>query len=149
VQRENALLKIANLVFTGGPSLHEARRHRHPDVHLFPSSVDREHFARAADPALAADEVRLLSRPRLGYVGVVDERLDLDLLRTMALERPEWQLCIVGPVAKIDPGSLPHLPNVHYYGQRRYDELPAFIAGFDVCLMPFAHIESTRFISPT
>ena len=149
VQRENALLKVANLVFTGGPSLHEARRHRHPHVHLFPSSVDREHFARASDPGPAADEVRLLSRPRLGYVGVVDERLDLELLRAMAVERPEWQVCVVGPVAKIDAAALPRLPNIHYFGQRRYDELPGFIAGFDVCLMPFAHNESTRFISPT
>jgi glycosyltransferase involved in cell wall biosynthesis len=149
VQRENALLKIANVVFTGGPSLHEARRHRHPSVHLFPSSVDRPHFARALDERITAPEVRAMPRPRLGYFGVIDERLDAALLGAVATLRPEWQLCMVGPTAKVDVAALPHPPNVHWLGQRSYAELPSFLAGWDVCMLPFAHNEATRYISPT
>ncbi|HSV18264.1 MAG TPA: NAD(P)-binding protein [Casimicrobiaceae bacterium] len=148
-QRETALLTMANLVFAGGPSLYEARRNRHPSVHAFPSSVDASHFARARDTGATSAEVAGLPRPRLGYFGVLDERLDLSLLRTMAEERPDWQICLVGPTAKIDAGSLPHAPNLHYFGQRRYEDLPGMLAGWDVCLLPFARNEATRFISPT
>jgi len=149
VQRENALLRVANVVFAGGPSLYETRRSRHLHVHHFPNSVDREHFARAADVAIAHVEVKALPRPRLGFFGVLDERLDIALLRAIADARPEWEISMVGPVRKIDPATLPHPPNVHYFGQRAYDELPAFLAGWDVAIMPFAHNDATRFINPT
>ena len=149
VQRENALLRVANVVFCGGPSLFEARRARRSDVHHLPNSVERDHFAHATNPALAHTDLKLLSRPRLGYCGVIDERLDLDLFRTMANARPEWEICLVGPVARIDVGLLPRAPNLHYFGRRRYDELPAFLAGWDVALLPFARTDATRFANPT
>ena len=149
VQRENALMRVANVVFTGGPSLFESRRSRHRSVHLFPSSVDRDHFARGTDVALTHPEVKALARPRLGFFGVLDERLDVDLLRDVAAKRPEWEICLVGPVFKIDPVTLPRAPNLHYYGQRGYDELPQFLAGWDIAMLPFAHNDATRFISPT
>ncbi len=146
LQRESALLRAADLVFTGGPSLYEAKRGRHPAVHCFPSSVDAAHFAQGAGehPLQAA-----LPRPRLGWCGVIDERLDLDLLAQVADARPQWQLVMVGPVVKIDPGSLPRRPNLHWLGQQDYGALPAFIQGWDCCLLPFALNEATRFISPT
>ncbi|HJU24974.1 MAG TPA: glycosyltransferase, partial [Casimicrobiaceae bacterium] len=149
VQRESALLRVANVVFTGGPSLFDARRTRHFNVHHFPSSVDRDHFARGGDVAIAHPEVKALSRPRLGYFGVIDERLDYPLIEAIAKARPEWEICLVGPTAKIDPATLPHAPNLHYFGQRKYAELPAFLAGWDVAVLPFAHNDATRFISPT
>jgi protoporphyrinogen oxidase/glycosyltransferase involved in cell wall biosynthesis len=149
VQRENALLRIANVVFCGGPSLYEARRARHCYVHLFPSSVDREHFARGADAANTHAEVKALGRPRLGFFGVLDERLDIDLLAGIAERRPEWEICMVGPVLKIDEATLPRAPNLHYFGQRDYAELPAFLAGWDLAILPFARNEATRCISPT
>jgi protoporphyrinogen oxidase/glycosyltransferase involved in cell wall biosynthesis len=149
VQRESALLRVANVVFCGGPSLHDARRERHGNVHLFPSSVDRDHFARGAASSAAHPEVKALARPRLGFFGVIDERFDTELLRALAERRPEWELCMVGPVVKIDPATLPQAPNLHYFGPRAYAELPAFLAGWDVALMPFARNDSTRFISPT
>lgn len=146
LQRENALLKAADLVFTGGPSLYEAKRGRHPAVHCFPSSVDAAHFAQGAgDHPLQSR----LPRPRLGWCGVIDERLDLDLVAQVADARPQWQLVMVGPVAKIDPGSLPRRPNIHWLGQQDYGALPALIQGWDCCLLPFALNEATRFISPT
>jgi glycosyltransferase involved in cell wall biosynthesis len=146
LQRESALLRAADLVFTGGPSLHEAKRGRHPRVHCFPSSVDARHFARAAQdhPLQAA-----LPHPRLGWCGVIDERVDLALVATLADAHPDWQLVMVGPIVKIDPGSVPRRPNIHWLGQRSYDELPEFISGWDICLLPFALNEATRYISPT
>jgi protoporphyrinogen oxidase/glycosyltransferase involved in cell wall biosynthesis len=149
VQRENALFKIADLVFTGGRSLFHAKRNRHPAVHCFPSSVDRDHFAAAADPGIEADVQRPLPRPRLGFFGVIDERLDVHLLERLAASHPDWQIVMVGPVVKIDPASLPRGPNLHYLGQQPYGALPQFLAGWDVCLLPFAMNESTRYISPT
>jgi UDP-galactopyranose mutase len=148
-QRENALMRVANVVFAAGPSLFDARRPRHAHVHLFPSSVDCDHFGRASDVASMPPEVKALARPRLGFCGVLDERLDLGLLRAVATRRPEWEICMVGPVVKIDPLSLPRLPNVHYLGERRYRDLPAFLAGFDIAMLPFAHNDATRLISPT
>jgi UDP-galactopyranose mutase len=153
VAREAELMELADVVFTGGPSLYRAKRGRHPNVHCFTSSVDAEHFGRARAgrpdaPDEPADQ-RNLPHPRLGYYGVIDERLDLPLLAALADAHPEWQLVLVGPVVKIDPAALPRRANIHYTGQRRYDELPAYLAGWDVCLLPFALNDSTRFISPT
>ena len=147
IARENALFDTVDLVFTGGRSLYESKRNRHDDVHCFPSSVDHSHFGQTglADHADQAP----LPHPRLGYYGVIDERLDLDLVAALADAHADWQIVMVGPVAKIAPESLPRRPNLHWMGQRRYDELPSFLAGWDVCLMPFALNASTRFISPT
>lgn len=149
VQRENALLAMANVVFTASPTLHDARVGRNPEVHLVRSGVDRAHFARAIDARIAAPQVRSCARPRLVYCGVIDERIDLALLRGIAASRPEWELCIVGPVARIDPATLPQAPNLHYFGAQRYDDLPAFLAGCDIALLPFTREAATRFVCPT
>ncbi len=150
--REEALLKRADLVFTGGASLYEAKRGRHPRVFCFPSSVDGGHFGRArpaAPPLEPPAEQDGLPGPRLGFFGVLDERLDLEVLSALAEAHPEWQIELVGPTVKIDPATLPQAPNLHYRGQRPYEDLPRFLAGWDVCLLPFALNEATRFISPT
>ncbi|HET9253340.1 MAG TPA: glycosyltransferase [Candidatus Eisenbacteria bacterium] len=147
-ERERELLAHADTVFTGGPSLYRAKRDRHPFVHCLPSSVDARHFAKAKRAADAPDQADL-PRPRLGFFGVIDERMDLGVLDALASHRPRWQIVMVGPVVKIDPASLPKRPNLHYLGQRSYAELPHYLAGWDVCLMPFARNDSTKFISPT
>ena len=149
LQRETALLNLADLVFAGGPSLYEAKRARHAHVHCFPSSVDVGHFARALARTDSHPAQSGLGRPRLGFYGVIDERLDTALVAALADAHPEWQVVMVGPVLKIDPASLPLRANLHYLGQRSYDELPALLAGWDLCLLPFALNEATRFISPT
>jgi hypothetical protein len=149
LQRESALLNIADLVFTGGPSLYEAKKDRHANAHCFSSSVDARHFRQALDEAISHPEQANIAGPRLGFYGVIDERFDTDLVRQMAAAHPEWQIVLVGPVVKIDPAELPRAANVHYMGQRNYDELPKFLAGWDVCLLPFAMNDSTKFISPT
>ncbi|RZL35611.1 MAG: glycosyltransferase family 1 protein [Rubrivivax sp.] len=154
-QRESALMQQAALVLTGGPSLYEARKHLHPNIHCFCSSVDADHFSPASldsGSALAQRARELqgdLARPRLGFFGVIDERLDIGLVDAVAERHPEWQLVMVGPVAKIDPASLPKRANIRWLGMQPYELLPYLLAGWDVALMPFALNESTRFISPT
>jgi UDP-galactopyranose mutase len=146
---ERELLERAEVVFTGGYSLWEAKRDRHGNIHPFPSSVDRQHFARARLGDASPPDQAAIAGPRLGFYGVVDERMDLDLLAAVADARPGWSLVIVGPVVKIDPATLPPRPNLHFLGGKAYDELPAYLSGWDVALMPFAVNEATRFISPT
>ena len=147
--REAELLDLADVVFTGGWSLYEAKRGKHPNIHPFPSSVDREHFAAARTALPEPPEQAATPRPRLGFYGVIDERLDLQLLAELADAHPEWTLVMVGPVVKIDPAALPQRANILYPGGATYAELPAWLAGWDVALMPFAINEATRFISPT
>ncbi|HEX5342258.1 MAG TPA: NAD(P)-binding protein [Duganella sp.] len=149
LQRETALLKMADLVFTGGPSLYEAKRARHHHAHCFPSSVDAIHFQQALDRGNGHPAQAEIPRPRLGYYGVIDERFDASLLAALADAQPDWQLVMVGPVVKIDPATLPQRQNIHYLGQQPYEALPHFLAGWDVCLLPFAINDATRFISPT
>ncbi|HEX8446076.1 MAG TPA: UDP-galactopyranose mutase [Sphingomonas sp.] len=149
LQLEQRLFEQADLVFTGGHSLYEAKQDRHRNIHPFPSSVDVAHFAAARrDGATPADQAAL-PRPRFGFYGVVDERMDLDLLATLADARPDWSIVIVGPVVKISADDLPRRANLHYLGGKSYAELPDYLRGWDVALMPFAINEATRFISPT
>jgi UDP-galactopyranose mutase len=146
---EDDLFDLADVVFTGGPSLYEHKRHKHGNIHSFPSSVDVAHFRKArADHADPADQ-HAIARPRIGFTGVIDERFDIELLRGVAEMRPDWQYVMVGPVVKIDPATLPNAPNIHYLGPKSYDELPAYLAGWDVAMLPFARNDATRFISPT
>ncbi len=148
-EREQELLARADIVFTGGQTLYESKRHSHPNVHAFPSSVDVDHFARGRVRQPDPDDQAHIPHPRLGFFGVVDERMDLELLRQVAAARPDWHLVIVGPVVKIDPSALPVAANIHYLGPKSYEELPSYLAGWDVALLPFARNDATRFISPT
>jgi len=149
LELEQELIDKADIVFTGGTSLYEAKKDRHDNVHCLPSSVDRAHFAKARaelfDPADQED----LPLPRLGFYGVIDERFDTELLDKVAQMRPQWSFVMVGPVVKISEDELPKRPNIHYLGGKTYAELPAYLSGWDVALMPFAMNESTQFISPT
>lgn len=147
--REAELLVSCDLVFTGGPSLYRHKKDRHPDVHCFPSSVDAKHFGKGGRGMPEAADQADIPHPRLGYFGVIDERIDLPLIEAMADARPDWHIVMVGPVAKIDEKQLPRRENIHYFGMRSYDELPTYLAGWDVCLLPFARNDATRMISPT
>ena len=148
-EREAELLGCADLVFTGGHSLYESKRNLHPNIHLFPSSIEVSHFRQARHLIQEPLDQQLLPRPRLGFFGVIDERFDIELLDNIARERPDWQFVVVGPVVKIDHEELPKHPNIHYTGRRAYEELPAYLSGWDVAMLLFARNESTRFISPT
>lgn len=146
---EAELFRRADLVFTGGQSLYESKVNQHPNVYAFPSSVDVAHFAQARTLQEApADQVNI-PYPRLGFCGVIDEGIDIELLRGIADARPDWHLVIVSPVVKIDPASLPQRENIHYLGGKNYQQLPEYLAGWDLAMLPFARNKATRFISPT
>jgi UDP-galactopyranose mutase len=147
--REAELMRLADLVFTGGQSLFEAKVGRHSDLHVFPSSIEFGHFAQARTHSAEPEDQARIAHPRIGFCGVIDERMDLELLDGMATLRPDYQFIMIGPVVKIDPSSLPKHPNIHYLGGKSYKELPSYMAGWDAAMLPFAHNESTRFISPT
>lgn len=149
VEMERKLMERADVVFTGGYSLWEAKRQQHANVHAMPSSVDIAHFAAARQSLPEPADQAGIAHPRLGFFGVIDERFDIALVQAMAQQRPDWQIVLVGPVVKIDPATLPRMPNIHYLGGKRYEELPSYLSGWDVALMPFALNESTRYISPT
>jgi len=150
IDNEAELFRRADVVFTGGMSLYEAKRNRHANVHGLPSSIDFDHFSKArrmrdAEPADQA----AIPHPRLGFFGVIDERMDIDLVAAVADLRPDWHLVMIGPVVKIDPATLPQRANIHWLGGKSYSDLPRYLSGWDVGFMPFALGESTRFISPT
>ncbi|HYW21933.1 MAG TPA: UDP-galactopyranose mutase [Nodularia sp. (in: cyanobacteria)] len=147
-QYEAELFRRANLVFTGGQSLYESKVNQHPNIYAFPSSVDVAHFAQARNIEEPADQAHI-PHPRLGFFGVIDERMDIELLRGIAQARPDWHLVIIGPVVKVDPAILPQGENIHYLGSKDYKQLPAYLAGWDLAMLPFARNEATRFISPT
>ncbi len=141
---QSQTLRLADLVFTGGRSIDAGVRRRSvAPVHLFPSGVEPEHYEPARTMRTARD------RPVAGYVGVIDERLDLELIRGLAERLPDWDIEMVGPIFKVHPKSLPQAPNLRYPGMQPYERLPDVMGGFDVALMPFALTEATRSISPT
>jgi len=148
-EREEELFSRADLVFTGGYSLFKSKRQKHPEVFLLPSSIDKDHFSRARQPGSEPFEQSMIPHPRMGFFGVIDERMDIDLVDQLAVNRPDWHFVFIGPVVKISPDSLPTHTNLHFLGARTYDQLPEYIAHWDLAIMPFAINEATRFISPT
>src|SRR5690625_637715 len=148
-EREPQLMQAADILFTGGRALYAARAHRHDNIHAFPSGVDVAHFHAARGMLPEPADQASIKAPKLGYFGVIDERLDLELLSEVAAARPGWAFIMIGPVVKISEADLPRLPNIHWLGQRDYQMLPAYLSGWDVALMPFAINDATRFISPT
>jgi UDP-galactopyranose mutase len=149
LENERRLFDIADLVFTGGQSLYEAKKGRHRAVYAFPSSVDVLHFSKARAITEEADEQLNIPHPRIGFAGVIDERMDLELLADIAGLKPEWHFVMIGPIVKISESDLPRRYNIHYLGMQQYEKLPEFLAGWDAAMMPFALNESTKFISPT
>lgn len=149
VQMERLLMQRADVVFTGGQSIYEAKRRLHKAIHAFPSSIDVAHFHKARKPGKDPADQAQIPHPRVGFAGVIDERLDVELLAEAAAKMPDVQFVMIGPVVKIDPADLPRLPNIHWLGPKPYAELPAYLGHWDMGWMPFALNEATRYISPT
>lgn len=149
IDLEAELMKRADVVFTGGHSLFEAKKNNHHNIHAFPSSIDYTHFSQARSRLVEPDDQINIPHPRIGFYGVIDERFNIDLLAQMADLKPDFHFVIVGPVVKIDPRTLPRRTNIHYLGKKDYHALPLYLAGWDCAMMPFALNDSTKFISPT
>ncbi|NIJ52123.1 glycosyltransferase [Dyadobacter arcticus] len=146
---EQQLLAKADIVFTGGVSLYEAKKASHHNIHPFPSSIDKAHFQAARTTVAEPLDQASINGIKLGFYGVIDERFDQQLIKRIAKKRPEWHMMLIGPVVKINPAELPVADNIHYLGAKTYQELPAYLAGWDAALIPFLLNESTRYISPT
>lgn len=146
---EKILLMQADIVFTGGYSLYHSKKHQHPNVVPFPSSIDKKHFRRARKKLADPSDQRHLTHPRFGFFGVLDERFDISLINEVAEKRPEWNFILVGPIVKIDPATLPKRNNVLCLGGKKYEELPSYLANWDIAMISFALNESTKYISPT
>lgn len=148
LKNENTLFKMADVVFTGGYHLYEFKKNRHHNIHPIPSSIDQAHFESGLGSEDPVDQAQI-PFPRVGFFGVLDERLNIELLDGLAQKMPDYHFIMIGPVVKIDPATLPRHENIHYLGQKSYEELPLYLAHWDVAFLPFAKNESTRFISPT
>ena len=146
---EAELFRRADLVFTGGESLYKVKCLQHSSVHCFPSSIDQKFFQTARNITCDPKDQASIPHPRLGYAGVIDERMDMELLSSIAAARPDWHMVMIGPVVKIQDSDLARGPNIHYLGEKPYAELPSYLSGWDIGMLPFAINESTRFISPT
>ncbi len=150
---ESELLQKADVVFTGGHTIYQFKKHRHHNIHPFPSSIDKAHFMKGRlkgpEAPIEPEDQKNIPHPRLGFYGVIDERFDIELIRQVADARPQWHFVLIGPIVKIDPATLPKNANIHYPGGKKYDELPQYLSGWDIALIPFAINESTKFISPT
>ena len=149
INQEKYLMAHADVIFTGGKSLYESKKQFHDNVHCFPSSVDQPHFAQALNGILIPDDVVNLQSPIVGYYGLIDERIDLELLHQAAIKLPNVSFVMIGPLAKIEESDLPKEPNIHYLGMKSYDELPHYLKAFDIAMMPFALNDATKYISPT
>ncbi len=146
---EQELFQRADIVFTGGNNLFKEKQSQHKNIYSFPSSIDKAHFLKAREPNEDVEDQSTIPHPRIGFYGVIDERFDIELIRQAADARPDWHFILVGPVIKIDPDTLPQNENIHYLGSKTYAELPVYLSGWDIALIPFALNEATRFISPT
>jgi UDP-galactopyranose mutase len=148
-QLELQLLQKADVVFTGGQGLYEAKKNQHHNIYPFPSSIDFNHFFQARTLKVDPQDQEDIPHPRFGFYGVIDERMDLQLLNEIAMARNDWHFVLIGPVVKVNESDLPRRDNIHYLGKKEYSELPSYLSGWDIAIMPFALNESTRYISPT
>jgi len=146
---EKELFRKAQLVFTGGYTLYQSNKNQHHNIHCFASSIDKEHFLKARIHTEEPEDQKHIPYPRFGYYGVIDERFDIELIREAALQKPDWHFILIGPVVKISYDDLPHMPNIHYLESKTYQQLPEYVSGWDIAMVPFAINESTRYISPT
>jgi glycosyltransferase involved in cell wall biosynthesis len=150
IENEKELLEKADIVFTGGYELWTRKRQQHANSHFFGCGVEYDHFSKAQQETTEIPEdARDIARPVLGWFGVIDERMDYDLVAEMAAKKPEWNFVMAGPVVKVSFDDLPKAPNIHWLGQKDYAVLPNYCKAFDVCMMCFAINEATEFINPT
>lgn len=149
-ERERLLLGVADVVFCGGRKMRDKRLPFNRNCHFYGTGVDCAHFGAARTADLPVDpQIAALPGKVLGYFGVIDERIDYELLANLADALPQCSVAMVGPTAKVNPADFPQRPNLHWLGRRDYADLPAITKGFAVCLMPFALNEATEYINPT
>ena len=148
-QMEKELLTKADVVFCGGNNLYNAKKDHHKNIYPFPSSIDKKHFGAARHIRQEPADQANIPSPKFGFYGVIDERFDIELVKQVAEQRTDWHFVLIGPIVKIDAETLPRRNNIHYLGSKKYNELPAYLSGWDIAMISFALNESTQYISPT
>lgn len=143
------LLRKADLALTGSSVQYEALKSTFPNLEFVPSSVDHDHFSQGRQSLVEPTDQVNLSHPRIGFYGVIDDRLNFELIEELAIKRPDWQFVLVGPVMEGDPEKLFHSKNVHVLGKKDYHELPLYLSGWDCAILPFRQSERTAYLSPT
>jgi glycosyltransferase involved in cell wall biosynthesis len=150
VEAEDLILEKANIVFAGGRSLYESKKNKNPNCYLFSSCVDNEHFSKARDShTLVPNDLKDITKPVIGYLGAVDERLDYRLIEKLAVKNRNFSFVFIGPIIKVERKELPAQKNILYLGAREYKILPSYLKGFNIGFMPFAMTPVTKMISPT
>lgn len=147
LNQEEYLMSHADIIFTNVQSLFESKKQHHPNVHLFPGSVDKTHFNKAWNSSTPEDIAHIQS-PIVGYYGIIDEQIDFSLLQETALKLPNVSFVMIGP-RMIDEEHLPKEANIHFLEMKSYDELPNYLKAFDIAMMPFVLNDATKYISPT
>jgi glycosyltransferase involved in cell wall biosynthesis len=154
-ERERSLCEVANVVSCTAPALYEAKRKLAPErTHFVHNVGDAEHFAKAMDPALPVPaDIAGLPRPIIGFVGAVsDYKLNLEWLLQLSQARPNYSIVLIGPTGVSDPstdvGKLSRQPNVHLLGHRAYAELPSYVKGFDLAVIPYRLNDYTQAVFP-
>ena len=148
---DDDLTRRADLVITTAENLRASRAVLNPHTYHVANAADVAHFGRALDPTLPLPaDIAAIPQPRIGVIGVHDERLDVEAIEAIALADPAWQVVLVGPVREgdVDEARLRALPNVHLLGDKPLAELPAYLKALDVALIPYKLNELTRNIFP-
>jgi glycosyltransferase involved in cell wall biosynthesis len=155
IEREKGLCKAADVVTATSAALFEAKRVYNPErTHLVHNVGDYEHFSAAQDPSLRpAEELTRLEGPVIGFVGAVsDYKLNTEWVQYVAEQRPAWNVVIVGPIGVADPntdvGRFERTPNIHLLGHREYADLPRYLRGFDVAVIPYRLNAYTESVFP-
>ena len=151
-QFEQALIKHVDAVIVVSQKLYDAKRALHPRTYLVPNGVDFDAYTAAlSDPQLPPELARIPS-PRIGYSGLIGDRLNLSMLYELALAKPQWSLVFMGEARLSQQANtwlaLLRLPNVHYLGEKPVEQVPHYLKGFQVGLMPYQQNRESEYISP-
>jgi glycosyltransferase involved in cell wall biosynthesis len=151
INREAECCRESDVVICTGRKLVASRSAFNPNAHFVPEGADIDLFATAAEESTQVpDDIAALPGKVIGYIGVIDFRLDVALIEHMAKRRPDWSIALVGPVKEgsVDLAGLRGLPNVVFFGNRPIDALPSYIKAMDVCLIPYVLNDYTHHIFP-
>ncbi|MFA5197611.1 MAG: glycosyltransferase [Patescibacteria group bacterium] len=145
--QEERILKRADIVFVVSEELHNKKLKFNKNVYTVSNAADVALLSKASDPSTPIHlAISKISHPIIGMIGNLNQRVDFDLLKYIAVSHSEWSVVIVGDwhgadlkLVKSDLiKQLKNMPNVYWLGHQCFDELPKILKGFDVCIIPYA-----------
>lgn len=153
IYQENRILEKANRVFVTSKYLADAKSRWLSKLTVIPNVADSKHFEKAKIPDLPIPaDIVCIKKPVVGFIGAIDNyKVDFDLIRYCAQKNPKISFVLIGPVGKADNttrDSLPQEDNIHYLGEKTYEQLPNYIKAFNVCLIPYRITNYTKACFP-